>query len=187
MAPSGNGSSDSATKLRRPAPQSRWRCRKSERARVSSRMGWPSDHSAMWSMKSRRPWSAQWMSSKTSTVVPCALTRSKNVRHAANSSSRSSVRTSSRPSRPSSFGSIQRRSASSGTYASSAAAILARVVTGSSLSASPARLRTISPRAQKVMPSPYAGERPWCQKTSFTRPSMYLRNSHASRLLPVPA
>ena len=28
---------------------------------------------------------------------------------------------------------------------------------------SPARLRTISPSAQKLIPSPYAGERPWCQ------------------------
>ena len=48
-------------------------------------------------------------------------------------------------------------------------------------------MRTISPRAQKVMPSPYAGERPWCQYTSSVTPSMYFRNSHASLLLPMPA
>ena len=44
-------------------------------------------------------------------------------------------------------------------------AIRARVVASSSLSASPARPRTISPRAQNVMPSPYAGLRPACHQT----------------------
>ena len=55
------------------------------------------------------------------------------------------------------MGSIQRRSTASGTYRASAAAILRRVVGWSSPSARSARLRTISPRAQNVMPSPYAG------------------------------
>ena len=50
------------------------------------------DHSSRWSMKSSRPASAQWRSSKTSTTVPCAEMRSKKVRHAANSSSRSPAR-----------------------------------------------------------------------------------------------
>ena len=49
------------------------------------------------------------------------------------------------------------------------------------------RPRTISPRAQKLMPSPYAGERPSCHQTVSTRPSTYLRNSQARRLLPIPA
>ena len=30
------------------------------------------------------------------------------------------------------------------------------------------------------------GERPWCQQTDSTTPSMYLWNSQASRLLPMP-
>ena len=47
--------------------------------------------------------------------------------------------------------------------------------------------RTISPSAQNVIPSPYDGERPSCHHTCSTTPSTYLRNSHASRLLPMPA
>ncbi len=51
-------------------------------------------------------------------------------------------------------GSIQRRSASSGTCLASAAATLALVVDSSSDSRRPHRPRTISPSAQKLMPSP---------------------------------
>ena len=68
------------------------------------------------------------------------------------------------PSRASSAGSIHRRSASSGDVVSRPSPRLrSRVVASSSVSARPARPRTISPSAQNVMPSPYAGERPWCQ------------------------
>ena len=42
-------------------------------------------------------------------------------------------------------------------------AIFRRVVGSSSVASRPARPRTISPRAQNVMPSPYAGERPTFQ------------------------
>ena len=47
--------------------------------------------------------------------------------------------------------------------------------------------RTISPSAQNVIPSPYAGDRPWCHQTCSTTPSRYFSNSQASRLLPMPA
>ena len=83
-------------------------------------------------------------------------------------------------------GSIQRRSPSSDTYSTRVSAMRVRVVAASSVSISPARLRTISPRAQKVIPSPYAGERPWCQSIDSLIPSMYLWNSQARRLLPMP-
>ena len=63
----------------------------------------------------------------------------------------------------------------------------ARVVGSSSVSWSPARPRIISPSAQNVMPSPYAGLRPSCHQTVSTSPSMYLRNSQARRDLPIPA
>ena len=59
-------------------------------------------------------------------------------------------------------------------------------VASSSDSATPSRWRTISPRAQKVMPSPYAGDRPSCQYTSPARPSTCLRSSQETRL-PMPA
>ncbi len=68
-----------------------------------------------------------------------------------------------------------------------ASATSARVVASSSVSSSAQRARTISPNAQKLMPSPYAGERPACQYMVSARPSTYFRNSHARRLLPMPA
>ncbi len=70
-----------------------------------------------------------------------------------------------------------------GDVLASVAATLARVVASSSVSSRPQRPRTISPSAQKLMPSPYAGERPSCHQTVSTRPSRYLRNSQASRRL----
>ena len=45
-----------------------------------------------------------------------------------------------------------------------------------------------SRRAPRTLtPSPYDGERPSCQNIVSTMPSMYFSNSHASRLLPMPA
>jgi hypothetical protein len=105
-------------------------------------------------MKSSVPGSAQWRSSNTSTTVPLAAIRSKNVRHAENSSSRAIGVAASSPRSTSSAVSIHRRSDSSGTHRSIAWATFTRVVGSSSVSASPARLRTISPSAQNVMPSP---------------------------------
>ena len=87
------------------------------------------------------------------TTVPWSAIRSKNVRHAANSCSEPPVDVST-PRRASSAGSIQRRSSSSGTYSTSVSAIFARVVVSSSVSSRPARRRTISPSAQKLIPSP---------------------------------
>ena len=125
-----------------------------------TRIGRPRLHSTTWSMKSSVPWSAQWRSSNTSTTVPLAAIRSKNVRHAANSSSRESAAAPSTPSRTSSADSIQRRSASSVTHGRRSR----RASPGSSprrrSRRGPRALRTISPSAQNVIPSPYAGERP---------------------------
>ena len=113
-------------------------------------------------MKSMRPGSAHWRSSKTSTVGPRSAIRSNSVRHAAVSSSRSRRRR--RPGQECrELGLHTRRSASSATYSPAIAASLARAASPSSDSAIRARPRTISPRAQNAMPSPYAGDRPWCQ------------------------
>ena len=104
-------------------------------------------------MKSSRPGSAWWRSSKTMTTGAPAASRSKNVRQAPKSCSgpaalvpipRSARRA----------GSIQRRSSASGTCAATVSAILRRVVASSSVSRRPARARTISPSAQNVIPSP---------------------------------
>ena len=61
-----------------------------------------------------------------------------------------------------------------------------RATPAGSVSAMPARIRTISPSAQNVMPSPYDGHRPWCHHTVSCRPSTYLRSSQASRDFPMP-
>ncbi len=119
------------------------------------------------------------------TTGAVAASRSKNVRQAPNSCSEPTPEP--MPRSASSAGSIQRRSASSGTCSATVAATFARVVAASSVSSSPQRPRTISPSAQKLMPSPYAGERPSCHQTCSTRPSRYFVNSQARRLLPMPA
>ena len=79
------------------------------------------------------------------------------------------------------------RSSASATCSASDAATRSRVVASSSFSARPARLRIISDSAQNDTPSPYDGERPSCQNMASAMPSLYLLNSHASRLLPMPA
>ena len=58
-----------------------------------------------------------------------------------------------------------------GTSARRSPPSFTRVVSGSSVSRSWARARTISPSAQNVMPWPYAGDRPSCQKMSSATPS----------------
>ncbi len=50
----------------------------------------------------------------------------------------------------------------------------------------PARIRTISPSAQKVTPSPYAGHRPECHQIVSLSPSTYFASSQVSRDLPMP-
>ena len=137
-------------------------------------------------MKSSVPGSAQWRSSNTITTVPWAAIRSKNVRQAENSSSRAIGVAVSRPSSTSSAASTHCRSASSGTQRSIASATFARVVGSSSVSARPARPRTISPSAQNVIPSPYAGDRPACHHTVSTTPSRYFESSQIEPALAGP-
>ena len=101
------------------------------------------------------------------TTGAVAAIRSKNVRQAAKSSSEAAEPTS-MPSSARRAGSIQRRSSASGTCSAIVSPIFALVVASSSVSSSPARRRIISPSAQKVIPSPYAGERPsWNQTVSI--------------------
>ena len=84
-------------------------------------------------MKSSRPSSAHWRSSKTRTTTPCSATRSKKTRQAAKSDSRSGRSSASLASSPSSWsrrGSIQRRSVSSGTRSASVRGQLGRARPG---------------------------------------------------------
>lgn len=82
-----------------------------------------------------------------------AASRSKNVRHAVNSSSeRVGVPPTPRSAR--SAGAIHARSATSGTCSSSVACTRSRVVASSSASTRPQRERTISAIAQNVIPWP---------------------------------
>ena len=108
-------------------------------------------------MKSRSPLSAHWRSSKTMTTGSSArdpfeegAPRREQLLAARRPSG------SPTPSRVSSAGSIQRRSALVRDPANSATSrrCASRVVASSSLSASPARSRTISPRAQNVIAAP---------------------------------
>ncbi len=112
------------------------------------------DHSTIDSMKSINPGSAHCRSSNTSTVGPRSAIRSKKVRQAEKSSSRSPPGASASPSREASASSTQRRSSGSETNSPTEAANLARAWEGSSPSVILARMRTISPSAQKVIPSP---------------------------------
>ena len=72
-------------------------------------------------MNSRRPASAQWRSLNTRMTGSTSAIRWKNVRQAANSSSRCPGGISARPSSPARRGSIQRRSSASGNHWSSVA------------------------------------------------------------------
>ena len=104
-------------------------------------------------MKSSRPGSAKCRSSKTMTTGPARAMRSKNVRQAANSCSRAGAR----------LEPEQRQQ----RWLDPAALVVVGDVVGDDrgdlrpgrrlvvgLDSRPARPRTISPRAQKVMPSP---------------------------------
>ena len=116
-------------------------------------------------MKSSRPSSAHWRSSKTRTAVPLArdpleegpprreqlLAAARRRRLEAEQGEQRAARSSA--ARP-------RRSRTRSSVAATARA----VVGSSSASAIPARRRTISPSAQNVMPSPYEGDRPRCQQ-----------------------
>ncbi len=62
---------------------------------------------------------------------------------------------------------------------------LVRDLSASSVSAIRARWRTISPNDHRVTPSPYAGERPWCQSKVSVRSSTYCRSSQAGRDFPM--
>ena len=183
---SASGPSASDVEARAPPHVGR-RSSSSGRARVRTKIGWLRLHSRTCSMKSSSPSSAHWRSSNTRATVPFSAIRSKNVRQPAKSRSRPPGGASATPRRASRQGSMKSRSAGSGTCVARAAATPARVVASSSPSTRPARLRTISPSAQKLIPSPYDGQRPWCHQTVSTTPSVYLLNSQARRLLPMPA
>ena len=137
-------------------------------------------------MKSSVPWSAQWRSSNTMTTGSDAASRSKKVRHAVNSSSER-VDAPPTPRSARRAGSSQARSVTSETCSARVSWTRDRVVASSSPSTSWQRDLTISAIAQNVMPWPYEGDRPECHQTGSSNPSMYFRNSHASRLLPMPA
>ena len=87
------------------------------------------------------------------TTGATAASRSKNVRQAPKSCSVPAALVST-PRSARRAGSTQRRSSASGTLAATVSASLRRVVVSSSASRRPARARTISPRAQNVIPSP---------------------------------
>lgn len=167
-------------------PQSGRRSASSGRARVTTSRGTFRDHSRRCSTKSRRPLSAHWRSSKRSTVVPRSAIRSKKIRQAAKRTSRPPAGAGSSPRSVRSAGSTQRRSSSVGTCSVTVARIRSRVVASSSSSTSLARRRTISPSAQKVIPSPKLGERPRCHQIVSVMPSTYFSSSQARRLLPMP-
>ena len=87
ISPSVMGSSASPSGAAGPCP-SRLAVQSSGRARVTTRIGSARDQSRRCSMKSSRPSSAHWRSSKTSTVVPRSAIRSKKRRQAGKSTSR---------------------------------------------------------------------------------------------------
>ena len=134
-------------------------------------------------MKSSRPGSAQWRSSKTMTTGAVAASRSKNVRQAANSCSEPAPLVSI-PSRASRAGSIQRRSSGSGHCAATVSASLR------------ARRRLVV-ALEEAGPRPdHLAERPERDPLAVRRgaplvppdrrpraPSTYLRNSQARRRL----
>jgi hypothetical protein len=112
------------------------------------------DHSRIDSIKSMSPGSAHCRSSNTMTIGPTAAMRSKNVRQAEKSSSRSPAGASASPRRWASRGSTQRRSSASGTNSATADDSFEREEVAASDSLMRALIRTISPSAQNVTPSP---------------------------------
>ena len=154
MARSESGSRCSEVKLRWPAPQLGLRSISSGRASVITIRGWLRDHSRIDSTKSMSPGSAHCRSSKTMTVGPRNEIPSKNARQAEKSSSRSPAGDSTSPRRWASRGSIHLRSSGSETNSATEAASLALDEAASSDSLMAARILTISPSAQNVMPSP---------------------------------
>ena len=148
MASSGRGSRASDVRFRLPAPQPGCRSWSSGRARVMTNSGWLRDHSSRYPMKSRSALSAHWRSSNTMTTGFSPASRSKNSRHALNSSSGSREARSSKPRRCATRGSTHWRSSGSGMCCSVASRNFSIAEAGSSPSAMPARDRTISASAQ---------------------------------------
>ena len=184
IASSGSGSRCSDDDVPEPAPQSGRRSSSSGRARATTRIGDVARPARAVTRRSRagpgRPTAGP---RTTRTTVPASATRSKKRRHAANSSSRSP-------------GGARRGRAGGQARLDPAALVLVGDVVverrgeprprgrrSSSVSAMPARLRTISASAQNATPSPYDGQRPWCQKMVSARPSTYFCSSHSSRRL----
>ncbi|GBE24764.1 hypothetical protein BMS3Bbin02_01039 [bacterium BMS3Bbin02] len=145
---------------RRPEPHPGLRSRRSGRASVTTRIGCCVVRSTSSSTKSSNPASAQCKSSNTMSTVPRWAILWKKVRRAENNSERSPAGIEAIPIKAASLDSIQVRSSSSGTNSATTVRNFMRLFIGSSPSEMPARRRTISPRAQNVTPSPYAGDRP---------------------------
>ena len=188
IAASVSGSRRIAIAPRRSVPQPGRRSRSSGRARVSTKIGLDRPQSRRCSRKSSRPSSDHWRSSTTNATVPVSASRSKNVRHAANSSVAAAGRRLADAEQdedprldPCALGLVGDVLLRASPRSPRGSRPRPRPRPG------PARRRIISPSAQNVTPSPYDGERPRCHQTCSTTPSRYFSSSQASRLLPMPA
>ncbi len=187
-APRGAARGTSEVKLRLPAPQSGRRSSSSGRARVTTRSGTPRLHSSRWSMKSSRPESAQCRSSNTrSTGAVRRRVRSKKVRHAANSSAEPALPADAQQGQERRLDPAPLLRRRARARRPSSAILLRRGRPRRRSRRRPARLRTISPSAQKR--DALAVRR--ASGRDATRPSRpgrrgTSRNSQASRLLPIP-
>ena len=143
-------------------------------------------HSRRSSMKSSRPGSAHWRSSKTITTVPRGrepLEERAPGREELRRVDRAGVDPEEREEGrldPAPLGLARGRAPRRSRRPSSGSS------RSSSVSTRPARRRTISPSAQNVIPSPYAGLRPSCHQIGSTSPSRYFSSSQARRVLPIP-
>ena len=137
-------------------------------------------------MKSSRPWSAQWRSSKTSTVGAAVGDPLEERPPGGEQLLRAAVVASPRPS-SAAAGLDPRRSSASGRYRRASAASFARATSArrtrrSGPGRGPSRR---APRRRGPRRRPATG--PGASRSSSTRPSMYFSSSQASRLLPIPA
>ena len=115
-------------------------------------------------MKSSRPSSAQWTSSKRRISARSSASASSSVRQAAKSCERRSPADAASaepaPTSPVTCRRIHSASVASLTVSATSAASFPAASAVESLSRTPATLLTISPRAQKLTPGPYGSERP---------------------------
>ena len=174
-----------------PRPQSGSWSNSSGRVVVTTSRGTPLASSARCRTKASRASSAQCRSSRTTTSGRLAATASRNRRQAVKVSACSGVPVLASmslawPSSGARRVSSHWRSAGSSTTAATVSASLAATVAGSSNSRMPAWALRTSPRAQKLMPSPYGRQWPSRQEISSGWASTNSRSSRTSRLLPTP-